>query len=73
MITISDSIHTVEFNDYYVVIPAIRQWSKTKFINESNIKKGKPCDYNFSYNSENNDHFLTVDELRQLIKDNVKS
>jgi FlaA1/EpsC-like NDP-sugar epimerase len=72
MITSSDAMNTLEFNDYFVVIPSIRQWSKTKYISEGNNKKGKPCDEMFSYNSETNDHLLTIDELRQLIKDNVK-
>ena len=71
MITLSDAMNTLEFNDYFVVLPSIRQWSTTKYISESNSKKGKPCGERFSYDSESNDHFLTIDELRQLIKDNV--
>ena len=73
MITVSDALNTVEFNNYYVIIPSIKQWSKTKFIDESNSNKGKLCDEGFSYNSETNDHFLTIGELQQLIKDNVTS
>ena len=73
MITVSDAMNTVEYSDYYVVVPAIRKWSKIKFIDESNSINGKPCKEGFSYNSENNDHVLTIDELQQLIKDNVSS
>ena len=73
MITISDALNTVEFNDYYVIVPSIKQWSKTKFIDESNSIKGKLCDEGFLYNSETNDHFLTIGELQQLIKDEVTS
>jgi len=73
MITVSDGMNTIEYSDYYVVVPAIRQWSKMKFINESNSKNGKPCDEGFSYSSDTNDHFLSIGELRQLIKDNISS
>jgi UDP-N-acetylglucosamine 4,6-dehydratase/5-epimerase len=73
MITVSDGMNTIEYSDYYVVVPAIRQWSKMKFIDESNIKNGKPCDEGFSYSSDTNDHFLSIGELRQLIKDNISS
>jgi UDP-N-acetylglucosamine 4,6-dehydratase/5-epimerase len=39
MITISDSQNTIEFDKYYVIIPAIKQWNKEKFIDKSNEKK----------------------------------
>ena len=67
MITVSDAMNTLEFDDYYVIVPSIRQWSKTKFMNESNGKKGQPCPEGFSYNSGKNKDFLTVDQLRELI------
>jgi len=68
MITESDAMNTLEFNDYYVVVPSIRMWSKTKFQNESNNETGKPCPDGFSYNSKSNEHFLSVKELKELIK-----
>ena len=68
MITESDAINTIEFDDYYAIVPSIRAWSKTKFMNDSNGKKGKPCPDGFSYNSKLNKHFLSVEELRDLIK-----
>ena len=43
-------------------------WNQGKFINESKGSKGKFCEENFSYNSKTNSHFLTVDELRELIE-----
>ena len=68
MITESDAMNTIEFDDYYVIVPSIRVWSKTKFINQSNGDIGKPCPDGFSYNSKSNNQFLTVEELRDLIK-----
>ena len=73
MITVSDAINTIEYSNYYVIVPAIRKWSKIKFIDESNSINGKQCNEGFTYNSETNDHVLTIDELQQLIKDNVSS
>jgi len=72
MITASDALNTVEFDDYYVIVPSIQIWSRTKFIKYSNGKIGRTCPEGFSYNSGANSHFLTVDELKKLIKENVK-
>ncbi len=72
MITVSDSINTVEFNNYYVILPSILLWNVEKFINESCETKGKLCQYGFSYNSASNPDFLTVEELRELIINNVE-
>lgn len=68
MITESDSMNTLEFDNYYVILPSIRVWSKTKFQNESNGDIGKKCSNGFSYNSKSNKQFLTVEELRELIQ-----
>ena len=68
MITESDAMNTFEFDNYYVIVPSIRVWSKTKFKNESNKKMGKPCSDGFSYNSKTNNDFLSVEELKSLIK-----
>jgi UDP-N-acetylglucosamine 4,6-dehydratase/5-epimerase len=68
MITESDAMNTLEFDDYYVIVPSIRVWSKTKFMNDSSGKKGRPCGDGFSYNSKSNNHYLSVNELRELSK-----
>jgi hypothetical protein len=73
MITESDAINTIEYKDYYVIVPSIRMWSKTKFINESNGEIGIPCKDGFSYNSRTNKHFLTVEELKRLIDENIST
>jgi UDP-N-acetylglucosamine 4,6-dehydratase (inverting) len=71
MVTESDAINTIEFKDYYVIVPSIRLWNKTKFINESNGEIGIQCKDGFSYNSGTNKHFLTVEELKKLIAENI--
>lgn len=71
MVTATDAINTVEFKDYYVILPSTQLWDIEKFRKESNSKEGKFCEYGFSYNSGTNEHFLSVEELRELIKNNV--
>tara|TARA_Y100000816_G_C25837325_1_gene437680 strand:+ start:32 stop:376 length:345 start_codon:yes stop_codon:yes gene_type:complete len=71
MITIDDAINTVEFDDYFVILPSTNQWDIRNFIKTSNPKIGKICSYGFSYNSGSNKHFLTVQELTDLIKYNT--
>ena len=68
MITEPDAINTLEFDDYYVIVPSIRVWNEVKFRKESNTSIGKPCLEGFSYNSKLNQHFLSVEELKNLIK-----
>ena len=67
MVTESDAMNAIEFNDYYVIVPSIRLWSKTKFKNESHGNIGKPCPDGFSYNSLHNKYFLSVNKLKELI------
>ncbi|MEX2375334.1 MAG: UDP-N-acetylglucosamine 4,6-dehydratase (inverting) [Dehalococcoidia bacterium] len=61
-----DSHLTIEFDDHFVIRPTI------KFSKESNYElnalgeRGTPVADGFEYNSGENAHFLTVEELRQL-------
>jgi FlaA1/EpsC-like NDP-sugar epimerase len=73
MITATDSIHAVEFDDYYAITPNSEyiSWDKEKFLNESNGNPGKYCEEGFSYNSCTNDHFLTVEEIQDLISNHI--
>ena len=70
MITETDSMNTVEFKDYFAILPSMPMWDENRFMNESDQSKGKMCDDGFSYNSLNNKDFLTVDKLKELIKEN---
>ena len=68
MITETDSLHTVEFKEYYVIMPSTKMWDEEKFIKESNSYPGEKCEFGFKYNSGMNPNFLTVEEIRDLIK-----
>ena len=73
MITVTDAINTVEFDDYYVITPNsdYLSWNKKKFLEESNGRSGTYCEEGFSYDSGKNDHFLTVGEIKELIIKNI--
>lgn len=70
MITQTDAINTVEFDDYFAITPNSNylSWDRVSFLNESNGIKGKYCEDGFNYSSGTNEHFLTVEELRELIE-----
>jgi len=68
MITETDAINSIEFEDYYVILPSTKHWDVEKFRVESNTKPGKFCKYGFRYNSGKNERFLTVEELKYFIK-----
>jgi UDP-N-acetylglucosamine 4,6-dehydratase (inverting) len=72
MITSSDSLNTIEAVKYYVIVPN----SQTKPFQEVLEKyrkhySGKLVEPGFRYSSGANDVWLTVDEIRALIKKNV--
>jgi UDP-N-acetylglucosamine 4,6-dehydratase len=71
MVTATDALATVEFDDYYVILPSMELWDVKKFVAESNGRVGRMCEYGFSYNSGDNPQFLTVAELRQLVAQEI--
>jgi FlaA1/EpsC-like NDP-sugar epimerase len=71
MITTTDALNTVEFDDYYVILPSTPLWDLERFKAESGRQEGRTIADGFAYNSGTNEHFLTVDELRDLIDNHV--
>ena len=67
MITETDAMNSLEFKNYYVIMPSMVLWDKNDFILKDSKDKGKVCSYGFSYNSGTNERFLSVQELRSLI------
>lgn len=69
MIPEDESWHTLEFDDYYVILPS-DQWNTRGRIL---IKKGaRACKPGFNYSSGNNDSFLTIDELHTMVRQGEK-
>jgi len=73
MITVNDAINTVDFDDYFAITPNSKYlpWDRKRFLNESNASSGKICEFGFSYNSNMNEQFLSVSELRHLINNHT--
>lgn len=67
MITESDSDTTYDIGDYYIILPS-KNGEILKKYKKFNIKKVYS---NFSYNSGDNKKFLTIQEIRKLIKNNI--
>lgn len=68
MITSSDSFFTYDLGKYYVILPQTPNWKTADFVSHFNAKK---VEEGFSYNSNNNAEWETVDGLRKLIKEFV--
>ena len=73
MITKTDALRTIEFDDYFVIMPSTKLWDEEKFRLESNDNPGKYCEYGFNYNSGTNEKFLTVEKLQYLIQNKMNS
>jgi UDP-N-acetylglucosamine 4,6-dehydratase (inverting) len=68
MITASDSFNTIDLGKYFAILPNGSEFPRDEYIR---VKGGEPVAPGFSYNSGSNEHFLTVEELRALIRDHV--
>jgi UDP-N-acetylglucosamine 4,6-dehydratase len=68
MITESDSFNTVDLGRYYAVLPSAGVYTTEEY---AKLMVGKSVNPGFVYNSGTNNHFLTVAELRQLIRDKL--
>ncbi len=68
MITASDSFNTVDFGDGFAILSSSGQMTVEEYCK---ISGGKPVTHGMSYNSGDNDDFLTVNQIRQLIRDHV--
>lgn len=68
MITETDALNTLEFEDYFVILPSTPLWDVEKFAAESSSAPGKAVREMFQYESGSNDHFLTTQELRALVE-----
>jgi UDP-N-acetylglucosamine 4,6-dehydratase/5-epimerase len=64
MIASDDSRRTLRFPDRYVVQPVVASWGY------QTPEGGEPVPDGFNYRSDNNDLWLEVEEMRDLIKEN---
>ena len=62
MIAADDSRRTISLSDRYVILPTVADWGYEPL-------SGDPVKDGFAYRSDSNDIWLTVDEIRTLLKD----
>ena len=78
MITLSDGFNSLELKNFFIILPRLnlsKNYNKTQ--NEYVLKnyyikkkKAKRLPENFSYNSLNNSKYLSIKEIKKIIKDN---
>jgi len=66
MIGYEDAPHTYVYADHYKILPAIHQWS----VDPARINGGEKVSPDFTYRSDNNPDWMTIDTLRAWIEQN---
>ncbi len=64
MVGEDDAQNTVEFDDYYSILPSGRQGSRDRYMEQ---RGGKPCEEGFRYSSETNTQWLSPAEMETMI------
>jgi len=66
MIGTEDAPHTYEYSDYFKILPAIHNWSQ----DPKRINDGELVSPDFTYRSDNNTEWMSVDALRAWVEAN---
>jgi UDP-N-acetylglucosamine 4,6-dehydratase/5-epimerase len=69
MITASDSFNTVDLGDYYAILPMAAKYRREHYCERNGCQPVTP---GFAYNSGTNPDFLSVDQLRALIREHLQ-
>lgn len=69
MITLTDSIRTAEFKNYYVIMPDSKylKWNKKNYLVKDRKDLGKILKKAFSYNSKDTKDRLYVKDLKKIV------
>jgi UDP-N-acetylglucosamine 4,6-dehydratase len=70
MITSSDSFNTLDLGKYYAILPSSDSPLRSYYMAQKGVRE---VEQGFSYNSGTNTVFLTVDQIRALIREQVAS
>lgn len=68
MCTINDARMTLDFSDHYVIKPGITCSFHADYEVNAVGERGQYVTEDFEYSSETNPWFLTIDEIRELVK-----
>lgn len=66
MIGPEDALHTYEYDEHYKILPAIHDWSQ----DSKRINGGKKVAPDFTYCSDNNTDWMSIDTLRAWVDQN---
>jgi len=66
MIGLEDSLSTYEYKEHFKILPSIHEWNK----DFKRIKDGKLVPEGFTYCSNNNQEWMTIEKLQAWIQDN---
>lgn len=69
MITPSDSYHTIDAKDFFIILPPMNPEKKKHFLDHYNATE---VTEGFTYNSRDNDRWLSVNDLKQMISEYAK-
>tara|TARA_B100001248_G_scaffold107662_1_gene80285 strand:- start:356 stop:736 length:381 start_codon:yes stop_codon:yes gene_type:complete len=80
MITLSDGLNSLELKDFYIILPRLnlsKKYNKTsiEYVLKNYYvrkKRAKRLPENFSYNSLNNPKYLSIKEIKKIIKNNFE-
>jgi UDP-N-acetylglucosamine 4,6-dehydratase len=68
MITSSDSFNTLDLGKYFAILPSSDSPLRSHYLTQAGVRE---VAQGFSYNSGSNTVFLTVDQIRALIREQV--
>ena len=68
MITAVDSFNTIDLGKYYAILPNEKNYLRDYQNSDIEYKK---VPSQFSYNSFDNEDFLNLESIRELIKENI--
>jgi UDP-N-acetylglucosamine 4,6-dehydratase/5-epimerase len=63
MVGEDDSRNTVEYDDYFAILPSFHQWT----ADDCAANGGRLCSEGFRYSSDRNDRWLSAEELRAMV------
>ncbi|MCG2590652.1 UDP-N-acetylglucosamine 4,6-dehydratase (inverting) [Rhodohalobacter sulfatireducens] len=69
MITSSDSFYTYDLGKYYTILPSQHMWNLEDYLDHFNAKK---VELGFRYNSGENDDWVSVADIRKLIREHLE-
>ena len=66
MIGLEDAPHTIEYKNYYKILPSLYDWSD----DTQRIGNGKMVQNDFVYDSYSNDNYMSINELQEWLEKN---